>query len=176
MNLLKIQHLIAEAWPIHGIEEDEACQDLIVGVLKEVGTMYEERRTGSCAYDEEGRTICPAVIKTEQMTRPTTSSKPYRFEEARALLRSIIEDFLILSGDEVEPGNSSWQDIAGTVSVNLQVLALRVEAAREGRVTDGPVVFPSPNDLEDEPGYEPIGGGGGSGRSDLPHGQGGGGD
>ena len=79
-----------------------------------------------------------------------TPEKPYRFEEARSLLRSIIEDFLILSGDKLGPSDVTWQDVAGTASVNLQVLALRLEASREGNVVDGPAVFPSPNDLEKE--------------------------
>jgi len=102
MSIIRIRELIAEAWPIHGLEEDEACETLIITVLKEVRETQDEllalqqaRRTGSCAYDQEGRTICPAVAKTEQM-------------------------------------------------VNAK------------------------------PGYDPIGGGGGSGRSDLPYGQGGG--
>jgi len=73
-------------------------------------------------------------------------NKPYRFEEAKDLLRSIIEDFLILSGDKVGPSDVTWQDVAGTASVNLQVLAARLEAAREGNVSGGPAVFPSPKD------------------------------
>jgi hypothetical protein len=65
--------MITKAWPVHGIEEDEACEALIAEVLKEVSkvekeliTVQRERRTGSCAYDKEGRTICPAVVKAEQ--------------------------------------------------------------------------------------------------------------
>jgi len=78
-------------------------------------------------------------------------SKPYRYGEARDLLRSIIEDFLILSGDKLGSNDVTWQDVAGTASVNLQVLASRLEAAREGNVSGGPAVFPSPKDLEDRP-------------------------
>lgn len=154
MSLLKIHQLIAEAWPVHGIEEDEACAALILNVLKEVreetDQLREERRTGACAYDGEGRTICPAVAKTEQMKNTETSSKPYRYEEAKRMLRAIIGDFLILSGDEVGPSNTSWQSVAATAAINLHVLGLRMEAARGGYVADSPVVFPSPADLDDE--------------------------
>ena len=73
--------------------------------------------------------------------------KPYRYDEARKMLKQIIDDFCVLSGDKVGPSCSSWQDVAGTVMTNLHVLSKRVQAAREGRVVDGPVVFPSPNDL-----------------------------
>lgn len=76
--------------------------------------------------------------------------KPYRYDEARKLLKQILDDFRILSGDKVGPGGASWQDVAGTVMTNLHVLSKRVQAAREGRVVDGPVVFPSPDDLGEE--------------------------
>jgi hypothetical protein len=77
------------------------------------------------------------------------NSKPYRYEEARKLLASIIGDLNILSGDTVGPSGVSWQDVAGTLACNLKVLALRIEAARAGcltsarGVTESPVVFPS---------------------------------
>jgi hypothetical protein len=120
----------------------------------------------------------------EKTVEPLDSSKPYRYEEARELLKSIIGDFLILSGDEIGPSDVTWQDVAGTASCNLYVLACRLEAARKGfAVASEPIVFPSPADLDDwgtedrdKHGYDPIGGGGGTGRSDLPHGQGGGDD
>lgn len=83
---------------------------------------------------------------------PLNSSKPYRYTEARKLLSAIIEDFQILSGDKVGPGNSTWQGVAGTAMVNLHTLALRLQAARKGVVADRPVVFPSPNDLEEDSG------------------------
>jgi len=74
-------------------------------------------------------------------------SRRYRYEEARDMLASIITDFRILSGDEMGPSGVTWQDVAGTLHTNLVVLASRIEAAREGRVAGGPLVFPSPDDL-----------------------------
>lgn len=76
-------------------------------------------------------------------------SKPYRYEEAKRLLKTILDDFRILSGDEVGPSDVTWRDVAGTASINLKVLASRMESARQGHVVDGPAVFPSPDDLED---------------------------
>jgi hypothetical protein len=76
--------------------------------------------------------------------------KPYRYEEAVDLWRTIVDDLAILAGDKVGPSGVSWQDIAGTLSVNLLCLASRLDAAREGRVVNGPVVFPSPSDISEE--------------------------
>lgn len=75
------------------------------------------------------------------------SSKPYRYEEAKRMLRDILQDFRILSGDATGNG-ATWQDVAGSLQTNLEVLAIRIHAAREGYVASGPVVFPSPDDLE----------------------------
>ena len=80
---------------------------------------------------------------------PTVSSKPYRYEEAKRYLKDIIQDFLILSGDAPCPTDVTWQDIAGTLSTNLHTLALRIDQARRGIVSQGPIVFPSPSDLEE---------------------------
>jgi hypothetical protein len=121
MSLQKIHQLIATAWPVHGIEEDEACGALILNVLAEARKLEDP---------------------------DTRTHRPYRYEEARDLLRDIIEDFRILSGDKMGPSDVSWQDVAGTAMTNLQVLAWRMEEAREGNVAGGPVVFPSPDDFE----------------------------
>ena len=75
--------------------------------------------------------------------------RPYNYDESRRLLAQIIEDFRILSGDKMGPSGVAWQDVAGTASVNLKVLAMRLDAARAGKVANGPVVFPSPDDLDD---------------------------
>lgn len=75
--------------------------------------------------------------------------RPYRYNEACELVRTILSDLRILAGD-VGPSGVSWQDVAGPLAVNLRVLATRVDAARAGRVTDGPVVFPSPDDCGGE--------------------------
>jgi hypothetical protein len=76
-------------------------------------------------------------------------TRPYRYEETKRLLATILDEFRILAGDKVGPGGASWQDVAGTASVNLKVLALRLDAARAGMVVDGPLVFPSPDDLDE---------------------------
>jgi hypothetical protein len=73
--------------------------------------------------------------------------RPYRYEEARGILRRVIEDFRILSGDQIGPGNSTWQEIAETTEANLRLLADRIGAARTGNTAGGPAVFPSPADL-----------------------------
>lgn len=74
-------------------------------------------------------------------------ARAYRYETARDLLASIVDDFRILSGDKVGPSDVTWQDVAGTAMTNLQVLASQLAEARKGNVVNGPVVFPSPDDL-----------------------------
>lgn len=75
------------------------------------------------------------------------STKPYRYEEAKRLLRTILEDLEILSGDAVGPSDVTWQSVAATAAVNCHVLAIRLQAARYGEVAGGPIVFPSPNEV-----------------------------
>lgn len=82
-------------------------------------------------------------MKSEEFRVPS-SSKPYRYEEALELWRAIVGDLAILAGDEVGPSGANWQDVAGTLAVNLTVLAARIDAARYGKVVNGPAVFPSP--------------------------------
>lgn len=74
--------------------------------------------------------------------------KPFRYDEARELMAAIMEDFRILAGDKPGPSDESWQDVAGTCSVNLHVLSKRLEAARTGLYDRGGFSFPSPDDLE----------------------------
>lgn len=88
-----------------------------------------------------------AFIKKAQSVEGNGHMKAYRYDEARNMLAAILEDFRILSGDKMGPSDVTWQDVAGTCAVNLAVLAARIEAARLGNVVDGPVVFPSPDDL-----------------------------
>ena len=68
-------------------------------------------------------------------------SKPYSYDEACALWKQIVDDLEILAGDAVGPGDVSWQDVAGTLTVNLRVLATSLDEARAGNVKDGSVVF-----------------------------------
>ena len=73
----------------------------------------------------------------------------YRYEEAVKLLATIRQDVEILAGEVMGPSDASWQDVAGALAVNLRVLAARLDAAREGRVVDGPFVFPSFGEKEE---------------------------
>jgi hypothetical protein len=74
----------------------------------------------------------------------------YRYKEAKRLVESIIGDLDILSGDVVGPSDVTWQDVAGTLMVNLSVLAGRISEARQGNVADPPVVFPSIREAYEE--------------------------
>lgn len=74
-------------------------------------------------------------------------AKTYRYDEAKQLLATILEDFRILSGDKMGDSGVTWQDVAGTASVNLKVLAARLDAARAGN-SESFTQFPSPDDLE----------------------------
>lgn len=85
----------------------------------------------------DGTGNCYVFVKTELRTRA------YRYELACETLKNAIGDLSILAGDEVGPSDASWQDVAGTASVNLRALASMIEAARAGNVVNGPVVFPS---------------------------------
>lgn len=74
----------------------------------------------------------------------------YHYETAKKLLSTVLDDFRVLSGDSVGPSGMSWQEIALNTGCKLRVLADMLDEARKGEVRDGPVVFPSPNDLEDD--------------------------
>jgi len=74
----------------------------------------------------------------------------YRYFTAHRSLKLAIKDMAILSGEEVGPSDVSWQDVAGTLATNLRVLANQMEAAWEGYVEDGPIVFPSVNEIIEE--------------------------
>ncbi len=58
-------------------------------------------------------------------------------------LRNLLHDLTILSGDVIGPSGTSWQDVAGTASVNAQVLANILSEARKGN-HESALVFPSP--------------------------------
>ena len=75
------------------------------------------------------------------------STPVYSYTVARNTLAIILEEVRILSGDKLGPSDVSWQDVAGTLAVNLHYLATLIDSARKGRTADGPVVFPSLDDL-----------------------------
>jgi hypothetical protein len=66
------------------------------------------------------------------------------------LLRDIRSDLQILCGDKVGPSFAPWQDVAGTLGVNLRALASQVEQARAGNA-EPYVVFPSFDEVADLP-------------------------
>lgn len=74
-------------------------------------------------------------------------ARPYRYGTARELLANALNDLRILAGDVVGPSGASWQDVAGSAMANLLALASQIEQARAGNVLNGPVVFPSPDDV-----------------------------
>ena len=82
-----------------------------------------------------------------------------RFETTESLLATAIYDLAILSGDAIGPSGASWQDVAGTASVNLRALANFLDSLRQGEThhqgvpidwDDGCVVFPSPFETADK--------------------------
>jgi hypothetical protein len=72
---------------------------------------------------------------------------PYRYDETKALLKRVLEDFRILSGDQMGPSGVTQQAITVDLALNLVRLSRQIDAARLGQVADGPLVFPSPDDL-----------------------------
>lgn len=80
------------------------------------------------------------------------SARFYKYETAKRYLTQALEDLSIIAGDSVGPSDASWQDVAGTATVNLRCLADQLDQARVGNVASGPVVFPSPAECLE--GYE----------------------
>lgn len=61
------------------------------------------------------------------------------YDRMQQYLDDAIDDLRILSGDIVGPSDVSWQDVAGTATINLRCLANMIEEAKyEGSF----VVFP----------------------------------
>ena len=54
----------------------------------------------------------------------------------------IVTDMQILSGDDLGPSDASWQDVAGTLAVNMTVYASLLNRARKGD-HESNLVFPS---------------------------------
>lgn len=70
----------------------------------------------------------------------------YTYKKAKAAMRDVLGDLLILAGDDVGPSNASWQDVAGTAAVNLRHLATLLDWARAGQ-SEPFTCFPSPREL-----------------------------
>ena len=77
------------------------------------------------------------------------------YDEGRKLTEAALNELAILSGDE--SGNGAvWQDVAGTASMNLRLLASFLDTVRHGDVyfrgqpLTGPVMFCSPVEVLEE--------------------------
>jgi len=70
---------------------------------------------------------------------------PTTFRRLESSLKSALLDLTILSGDINGPSDSTWQDVAGTASVNLRYLASLLDNARAGHL-ESCLVFPAPSE------------------------------
>lgn len=70
------------------------------------------------------------------------------YETMKRALTDALANLEILSGDKVGPSDASWQDVAGTCSVNLEVLASQLKQARLGN-HESAITFPSPSECLD---------------------------
>ena len=71
------------------------------------------------------------------------------YDAMRYGLRMLRSHFAVLSGDEMRPSQSSWQDVAADCAATLRQLADLLDAARDGKAEPF-LVFPSLNDLDGE--------------------------
>jgi hypothetical protein len=49
------------------------------------------------------------------------------------LVEQIVEDMRIVAGDTMGPSGVTWQDVAGTLACNLEVLARHINKIRAGK-------------------------------------------
>lgn len=77
----------------------------------------------------------------------TTTPVRYDYNLACASLQWIIDDVRVLAGDTVGSAELTWQDVARNLASNLRQYADLLEAAADGNVRRGPVVFPSLDDV-----------------------------
>ncbi len=69
--------------------------------------------------------------------------------KTRELVRDIVGDVAILSGHVVGPSDASWQDVAGTLATNLEVMASRLHKMRRGETAvDLPNIEDMLSDIE----------------------------
>ena len=76
------------------------------------------------------------------------TKRPYNYTVCQNVLRNLLADLEVLSGDKVAEGGAAMRDVLGTALTNASVLASQLEAAYQSNVSQGPLVFPSPNDRE----------------------------
>jgi hypothetical protein len=92
--------------------------------------------------DSNGGILGRMDVLDGDLAQPEPARKPYDYDVACAMLRKILSDLETIEGAKVGPSGATWQDVAGTAAVKLRAFAAMLDAAREGRVRNGPVVFP----------------------------------
>jgi hypothetical protein len=65
------------------------------------------------------------------------------YKAMKLYLEDALHDLSILAGERVGPSDASWQDVAGTCSVNLDCLSNQLKEARQGN-HESFIVFPGP--------------------------------
>lgn len=87
-----------------------------------------------------------SIVHTGQI-RETMRKTTYKAMESA--LKDALHDLEILAGNKVGPSDVSWQDVAGTASVNLKVLASLLDQARLGNAEPF-LTFPAPSECMEE--------------------------
>lgn len=64
--------------------------------------------------------------------------------KTKELLRDIVQDIALLDGTNIGNSDVTWQDVAGTLATNLEVLAIRLHRMRRGEI---PIDTPFIEDL-----------------------------
>lgn len=93
------------------------------------------------AIEVDGVTVGRYAVVDGAAWQPD-QGRAYRYETACQTLRSALADLETIEGARVGMSGASWQDHAGTAAVSLRELAGMLDSARQGRVIEGPVVFP----------------------------------
>ena len=86
------------------------------------------------------------------------------YDRLKQQLQRALDDLAILAGDVVGPSGCSWQDVAGTASVNLKTYARMLDSLRMGEEKFnmrfpwvGVTVFPSVSEcLDDRRDWEEV--------------------
>ena len=73
-----------------------------------------------------------AETAADTLKRRIENMKRATYNGMREELAHIIGDVRILSGEIVGPSDATWQDVAGTLAVNLRCLAAMLEEWRKG--------------------------------------------
>ena len=76
------------------------------------------------------------------------------YEAMRHGLRMLRSHFAVLSGDEMGPSSTTWQDVAADCASTLRQLADLLDAARDGKA-ESFLVFPSFDEAMTDGGGDP---------------------